>query len=271
MQRVSDLLRGAARRFPLPLALVLVGLAGFPGCVSTPDRANGPERLGAEGAAALRQDWGGGRHVPEWGRALPGRRWDALQRARDLALGGDPEAAYTLGIFFIAGDEIPPDYRAALDWFRLGAAMGDAQSQSMAAYILAEGLHGEHDLAGAATLFAQSAESGYLNLMNDAAWFFSTVCDPLLRDPERALEWILPVIQSDPATAAYIDTLAACYAALGRMDDAVNMQSIAIFFLHDPEEEEEFFQRLRLYEAGHALFLFGPEEDCAPLGRADGR
>ena len=53
----------------------------------------------------------------------------ALKEWKPLALAGDTNAQYNLGLMYNNGDGVPQDYKEAVKWYRLAAEQGYAKAQ----------------------------------------------------------------------------------------------------------------------------------------------
>jgi tetratricopeptide (TPR) repeat protein len=85
---------------------------------------------------------------------------------------------------------------------------------------------------------------------NEAAWLLAT--SPLIetRDLLRAVQWAEEAVAaSKRANYAYLDTLAAAYAAVGEYTKAINTEREAIALLPDGRSKQELQSRLVLYES----------------------
>jgi tetratricopeptide (TPR) repeat protein len=87
------------------------------------------------------------------------------------------------------------------------------------------------------------------------AWGFATSPDERKRDPEKAV-WAAEAVCNGvrPAPAAYLDTLAAAYAAAGRFPDAIaiaEIASAAADAAHDADLSKAIASRLALYREFH--------------------
>ncbi len=106
----------------------------------------------------------------------------------------------------------------------------------------------------AAELYRQAVaiNGQYARAYQNAAWMMATCPDKKYRNTELALSSAKKAIELEPtATMRAFDTLAATYAASGKMPDAVKYQKRAIQLAAEGEREE-VQQRLALYERGVA-------------------
>lgn len=99
---------------------------------------------------------------------------------------------------------------------------------------------------------AVAINSRYARAYQNAAWMMATCPDKKYRNTELALSSAKKALELEPtASTRAFDTLAAAYAAIGKMPDAVKFQKRAIQ-LATEGERDEVQQRLALYEQGVA-------------------
>ena len=109
---------------------------------------------------------------------------------------------------------------------------------------------------------AVAINSQYARAYQNAAWMMATCPDKKYRNTELAVSSAKKAIELEPApTMRAFDTLAAAYAATGKMPDAVKYQKRAIQLAAEGERDE-VRQRLALYERGEAYVQ--PEFSDAP-------
>ena len=100
------------------------------------------------------------------------------------------------------------------------------------------------------TWLRKSAGQGYLPAINGLAWVLATDTNNDLRNGVEATKWAERLCMEDGGrSAAYLDTLAAAYAEVGRWDDAVATQKKAIDALTaaDASIKESVESRLQKY------------------------
>lgn len=110
------------------------------------------------------------------------------------------------------------------------AKEGDAEAQRYYAQILREeGLN-----KASLQWFKEAAEQQNVIAKNGLAWIYATHPNEEFRNGEEAVRLAEEVCEEDGwKTPAFIDTLAAAYAEVGRWDDAVTTQELAIQKLSD--------------------------------------
>jgi TPR repeat protein len=167
-----------------------------------------------------------------------------LERAAEAGnLGG----SLSLGHMFEAGIGVDQDLNAAEHWYLQGARAGFGQAQLRLFYLLL--LRGEE--AQAMEWIARAAEQDLPQAQNDYAWMLSTSRSDALRDGELAVEYAERAV-AQVQSAAYLDTLAAAYAELGRFADAVTTQERALALVTEAGSEEAaaLTERLAAYRDG---------------------
>jgi len=121
----------------------------------------------------------------------------------------------------------------------------------------------------AAELYRQAVaiNGQYARAYQNAAWMMATCPDKKYRNTELAVSSAKKAIELEPApTMRAFDTLAAAYAATGKMPDAVKYQKRAIQLAAE-DERDEVGHRLALYERGVAYVQ--PEiNDAQPVQAA---
>lgn len=133
---------------------------------------------------------------------------------------------------------------------------------------------GEYDEAEKAYATALDIENGGDDPMasrarrraqNSLAWLLATCPDDGVRDGERALALAEQIVAAVPRDAAYLSTLAAAYAEVGRFGDAVDAQQRAVGSLPpDHALHGAYVERLRAYRDGRPW----REATAAPAGTA---
>ena len=101
------------------------------------------------------------------------------------------------------------------------------------------------------TWIAKAAEQNLPQAQNDYAWLLSTSHLEDLRDGELALTYAEKAV-AQVESAAYLDTLAAAYAELGRFSDAIRIQERALALVSEASSEEAaaLADHLAAYRAG---------------------
>lgn len=169
---------------------------------------------------------------------------ELLERA---ATAGNLSGSLSLGHIFEAGIGVDRNLNAAEDWYRRGAQAGFGQAQVRLFYLLLN--RGER--VEAAHWIARAAEQDLPQAQNDYAWLLSTSESEELRDGELALAYAERAV-AQVESAAYLDTLAAAYAELGRFAEAITTQQQAMALLSEAGSEEAtaLAEHLAAYQAG---------------------
>ena len=149
-----------------------------------------------------------------------------------------------LGHIHEAGLGVPVDIETAESWYAKGGEAGHSDALLRLMHLLAaSGRHAE-----AAQWAQQAMESGDARALNGFAWLLATSPIPEVRDGELALGHAQQALDLD-RKAAYLDTLAAAYAEMGRFEDAVAVQRQALDAAGDnPAVIEELSDHLSAYE-----------------------
>lgn len=169
---------------------------------------------------------------------------ELLQRA---ATAGNLAGSLSLGHIFEAGIGVDADLEVAEGWYRKGARAGFGQAQLRLFYLLLT----RGDEAEAARWIARAAEQNLAQAQNDYAWLLCTSQTEDLRDGELALNYAERAV-AQVESAAYLDTLAAAYAELGRFTEAISTQQQAMALIAEAGSEEAtaLAEHLAAYQAG---------------------
>ncbi len=169
---------------------------------------------------------------------------ELLERA---AQAGDLAGALSLGHIYEAGIGVEQNLALAESWYRKGAHAGFGQAQLRLFYLLLS--RGED--ADAVHWIAKAAEQNLPQAQNDYAWLLSTSHLEDLRDGELALTYAEKAV-AQVESAAYLDTLAAAYAELGRFADAIRIQEQALALVSEAgtDEATALAEHLAAYRAG---------------------
>ena len=141
---------------------------------------------------------------------------------RSAARGGVPEAQFRLALLLM---ENTP--QQGLAWLTRAADAEHAQANALLGEYHLTGQHLPQDAALAIPYLERASAAGDSSARNNLAWVLATSEDETLRDGNRALALIRPLAASEGGWQ-HFDTLAAAYAALPDMEQAVKAQSLAI-------------------------------------------
>lgn len=111
--------------------------------------------------------------LPRFGATSPANSFDtaktayidghyevALRLARPLAEQGDASAQVLMGLLYATGRGVPPDGRAAMQWFRSAAKQGNATAQLQIGTMYYDGKTVPQDDSEAARWYQRAAENG---------------------------------------------------------------------------------------------------------------
>jgi hypothetical protein len=171
----------------------------------------------------------------------------AMSFFRSAARGDVPDAQFRLGLLLM---ENTPEQ--AITWLERAAAAGQAQANALLGEYHLTGQHVELDARLAAPYLEAATSAGDATARNNLAWLLATSEDDSLRDGSRAMELIRPLAATEGGWQ-HFDTLAAAYASLADLDQAVKAQSLAIQEARRETVDEatlsEMLIRLADYEA----------------------
>jgi TPR repeat protein len=186
-------------------------------------------------------------HMYLVGDGLPTDPVLARQLLEQAAQAGDLAGALSLGHIYEAGIGVERDLARAEAWYLKGAHAGFGQAQLRLFYLLL----GRGEDANAVHWIAKAAEQELPQAQNDYAWLLSTSHIDDIRDGELALTYAERAV-AQIESAAYLDTLAAAYAELGRFPEAVSIQEKALALVSEAgsEEARALAEHLAAYQAG---------------------
>lgn len=202
------------------------------------------EEASAAGSSSAKVALG---HMYLVGDGLPTDPTLARQLLEQAAEAGDLAGALSLGHIYEAGIGVDRDLERAESWYLKGAHAGFGQAQLRLFYLLL----GRGEDTNAVHWIAKAAEQNLPQAQNDYAWLLSTSHMDNLRDGELALSYAERAV-AQVESAAYLDTLAAAYAELGRYTEAVSTQEQALALVAEAgsEEAQALAEHLAAYQAG---------------------
>jgi cell division septation protein DedD len=124
----------------------------------------------------------------------------ALQVWRPLAVLGDANAQYQLGVMYYFGVGVPRDYSEALKWQFLAAAQGHAKAQNNLAVMYAYGEGVPQNHAVSVVLYRLSAEQGYSVAQYSLGTLYETGVG-IKQDREEAYMWHMLATEQGYETA----------------------------------------------------------------------
>ena len=225
------------------------GLDGDPAqAVKVYEELAGTDEYGAEARRSLA------------GLAIAGKGMDKdPARARAWLLrdaeAGDAESQVMLGGMLLAGMLGEKDEAAGREWMEraIAAKSVDAMNQ----YGLWLHNHGKDaaDRAHGVQLSRQAAEDGDIGAMNNAAWMLCVSPHDDVRKPVEGMVLARKLEATPDIGPGTIDTVAACLAAVGEFEQAVEMQQRVVDDMKrlpspDPDSLKAMEARLALYRAG---------------------
>lgn len=186
-------------------------------------------------------------HMYLVGDGLPIDPTLARELLEQAAEDGDLAGALSLGHIYEAGIGVERDLERAEAWYLKGAHAGFGQAQLRLFYLLLG--RGEDETA--IHWIAKAAEQDLPQAQNDYAWLLSTSEVDAIRDGELALTYAERAV-AQVESAAYLDTLAAAYAELGRFSEAISIQEQALALVTEAGSEEALAlaEHLAAYQAG---------------------
>ncbi len=186
-------------------------------------------------------------HMYLVGDGLPTDPTLARELLEQAAEAGDLAGALSLGHIYEAGIGVERDLARAESWYLKGAHAGFGQAQLRLFYLLL----GRGEETNAVHWIAKAAAQDLPQAQNDYAWLLSTSHIDHIRDGELALAYAEKAV-AQVESAAYLDTLAAAYAELGRFSEAVSIQEQALALVTEAGSEEALAlaEHLAAYQAG---------------------
>jgi len=169
---------------------------------------------------------------------------ELLERAAEA---GNLAGSLSLGHIFEAGIGVEPDLGVAERWYLEGARAGFGQAQVRLFYLLLS----RGEMNEAIRWIAMAADQDLPQAQNDYAWLLSTSHSEVLRDGALALAYAERAV-AQVQSAAYLDTLAAAYAELGRFTEAVSTQEQALALVSEAgsDEASALAEHLAAYQDG---------------------
>ncbi len=172
----------------------------------------------------------------------------ATSHFRSAARAGVPDAQFRLALLLL--ENTPAQ---AITWLERAAEAGQAQANSLLGeYALTGQYDVPQDPTRAVAYLETATAAGDATARNNLAWVLATSEVETLRDGPRALALIRPLAATEGGWQ-HFDTLAAAYASLPDLDNAVKAQSLAIREARRETVDEatfaEMLTRLADYEA----------------------
>jgi len=171
----------------------------------------------------------------------------AFQLYSEAAKVGVPSSFIGLGHMYETGLGVARDGEAAVAWYERSARLGsvDGMLRLVGYYLRIDTPEARLE---ALNWSRQAADSGGAQAHNDYAWQLATSKYDDLRNGTLALDQANKAVAVEES-AAFLDTLAAAYAELGKFDLAIQTQTKAIEGMADDDAlREDFENRLAQYE-----------------------
>jgi hypothetical protein len=169
------------------------------------------------------------------------------------AANGHVGAQRELGKLLFRGKGVERDLNEAMRWLKLAARKQDPEAAFYMGVIYLGSKAHQGDQASALRWFKQASEAGHKMAVNNLAWLYATSSNPSLRNGTRAVAIMQPLVETQPNSPVYLDTLAAAYAETGAFSKAVATQTQAIALLPEtlsPSVRQGYLARLEAYQAG---------------------
>lgn len=165
----------------------------------------------------------------------------------------DAGVQYALAGLLIDGPTTPERHAEGIALLRRAAASNDVAKSRLAA-LLWNGRGVERDVAAAEKLWLPLVEKGDIYAINEYAWAFCTSDDDAIVDGRKGLAAFARRKSDEPLPPPAQDTLAACQAAAGDYDNAVQAQIHAVEmvktrFPDDKATIAAFDSRVALYKS----------------------
>jgi TPR repeat protein len=171
---------------------------------------------------------------------------------------GDADSQRWLASALAKGKYRPSDPEAAAVWYRRAIAQGHDGARSEYAWMLLDGIGVERDIPAARAQWEAAIAHDQQSARDNMAWALCTHPDSRIHDPREGLRLAEDL---DPDNSGYVDTLAACQAAIGNFDQAIETErkAIEMFKRRRPADSAENFEsRLAQYRRGERYAMDEP-------------
>ena len=169
---------------------------------------------------------------------------------------GFPPSAFTVGLYYLFGEYMEADNVLSVRYLEKAARFGHPLAPFVVSQLQKNGLEVESPLEDLLAAQSEMIEQMSPQQRNAVAWWMAVKAGTPLSDGRLAVE-IMESTLADPSnrTPAYLDTLAAAYAAVEDFTQAVTTQRQAIAAF-PPEQRQnissDFAERLALYQSNRA-------------------
>jgi tetratricopeptide (TPR) repeat protein len=177
---------------------------------------------------------------------------NAAQWYKQAAINGHTGAQREFGKLLFRGKGVERDIQQAIRWLTMAAREDDHDAEFYMGVIYMGGKDFRGDQASALHWFKRAAASGHKMAINNLAWLYATSTNPSLRNGTQAVALMLPLLEGEPDSPVFLDTLAAAYAESGDFATAIKTQQQAIGLLPQTLSssiKQGYQQRLQFYQA----------------------
>ena len=171
---------------------------------------------------------------------------------------GDGDSQRWLASALVKGTYRPSDPEVGAVWYRRAIAQGNDGARGDYAWMLLDGIGVERDIPAARTQWEAAIAHGQQSARDDMAWALCTHPDSRIREPYEGLRLATKLDQDN---AAHMDTLAACQAAVGSFDQAIETEKKAIEIIvrrKTADNTEKYDARLAQYQRGERYTMDEP-------------
>ena len=112
----------------------------------------------------------------------------AYKEFKPLAVRGDIDARFYLGVMYSLGRGVSRDYTQAMKWFRRAAERGDGEAQFELGSAYAEGQGAPRDYAEAVKWYRKAADKGFPPAQRELGGLYANG-QGVPQDPAEAIEW----------------------------------------------------------------------------------
>ncbi len=185
---------------------------------------------------------------------------------------GHTAAQRELGKRFMWGKGAERNIDNALKWFKLAAREGDTEAEFFIGVIYLGNKEHKGDQASAMNWFKKAAAAGHKMAINNLAWLYATSTNKSLRNGKQGILIMRPLVEKEPNSSVFLDTLAAAYAEVEDFPKAIEVQQQAIDNLPtklQPSVRQGYLDRLEVYKDGKPWREQAPDWGDEKDNRAD--
>jgi TPR repeat protein len=166
---------------------------------------------------------------------------------------GNAAAQDAIGMMYELGRGVSKDYDEAAKWYQKAAGRGFVNSAVNLGNLYALGRGVSKDYDEAAKWLEHAAAHGGRQANNSLSWLLATCPDKEIRNGQRAIGILSPVVNRGERHPVLLDTLAAAYAETGMFNEALELISEALSktdWTKQPVLYGQLRRRRDFYEAG---------------------